>query len=289
MKNQKMAYQYVILVVLFWATVASAFKLTLVQVDSITMLFYSSLTSSIVLFVVMVFQGKIRLLREYSTRDYLKSFLLGALNPFVYYLILFKAYSLLPAQEAQPLNQTWAILVPLLSFVIFKHRISLKSILALAISFIGVLVLVTRGNPFSLNLSNPFGVSLALSSAIIWALYWIYNMHDERDEVSKLFLNFLFGTILVAIVFLTQGADFPSLWGLIGSVYIGTFEMGITFVLWLKAMNLSETTAKVTNLIYLVPFISLFVINVTIGEPILWSTILGLLLIVGGITVQQKR
>ena len=33
----------------------------------------------------------------------------GFLNPFLYYIILFKAYSLLPAQEALSLNYTWPL------------------------------------------------------------------------------------------------------------------------------------------------------------------------------------
>jgi drug/metabolite transporter (DMT)-like permease len=38
-----------------------------------------------------------------------QSAITGALNPFGYYLILFKAYSLLPAQLAQPLNMIWPV------------------------------------------------------------------------------------------------------------------------------------------------------------------------------------
>ena len=45
--------------------------------------------------------------------------------------------------------------------------------------------------------------------------------------------------------------------GLLGGVYIGLFEMGITFLVWLKALKNAKTTAHVVNLIYLVPFLSL--------------------------------
>ena len=63
--------------------------------------------------------------------------------------------------------------------------------------------------------------------------------------------------------------------------------MGITFVLWLKALQLSKTTAQVSNFIYLVPFFSLFVIHLTVGETIYPSTIIGLVFIIGGIILQQ--
>ena len=68
---------------------------------------------------------------------------------------------------------------------------------------------------------------------------------------------------------------------------MGLFELGITFLLWLKALKLSKTTAHVTSLIYLVPFLSLVLISFAVGEKILPSTIIGLLFIVGGIILQK--
>jgi drug/metabolite transporter (DMT)-like permease len=64
-------------------------------------------------------------------------------------------------------------------------------------------------------------------------------------------------------------------------------EMSLTFVIWLKALNTSENTAKVSNLIYLSPFIGLFFIRLTVGEPIHISTIVGLAIIIAGILIQQ--
>ncbi|GAI43124.1 unnamed protein product, partial [marine sediment metagenome] len=106
--------------------------------------------------------------------------------------------------------------------------------------------------------------------------------------VVKLFLNFLFGFIFILIVIVfSKRLIIPKIPGVTGAVYIGLFEMGITFVLWLKALKLSETTAQVSNLIYLTPFLSLLIINITVGEKILISTIIGLILIVMGIIMQQ--
>jgi len=75
--------------------------------------------------------------------------------------------------------------------------------------------------------------------------------------------------------------------GITGSVYLGIFEMGITFVLWMMALKLSSTTAKVSNLIYLSPFVCLILIHFFVGEVILLSTVIGLIFIVAGIIIQQ--
>lgn len=75
----------------------------------------------------------------------------------------------------------------------------------------------------------------------------------------------------------------------IGAVYSGIFEMGLTFILWLKAMQLATDTARVSNLIFLSPFLSLIFIRLIVGEQILPSTFGGLLLIVSGILIQQLK
>jgi drug/metabolite transporter (DMT)-like permease len=288
MDRQKKAYLYAVLTVLLWSTVASAFKITLRYLNFIQLLFYASFVSMAVLFLILLLQGKLQDLRKFSKREYIASALLGFLNPFFYYTILFKAYSLLPAQEAQPLNWTWPIMLVLLSIVILKQPIGLLNVIAIFISFSGVFVISTHGDVLSFKFTNLPGALLALSSSIIWALFWIYNIKDKRDEVTKLFLNFCFG-FLYALAAVSVAGQFywPPLPGLLGVVYVGFFEMGITFVSWLKALQLSKTTAQVSNLVYAAPFLSLFFIHFIVGEEILFSTVVGLVLIISGVILQQ--
>ncbi len=288
MKKQKQAYIYAIIAVLFWSTVASAFKVSLRYVDVFQLLFFSSLSSVIILFIILFIQNKLKLLRTYEAKDFLRSALLGFLNPFLYYIVLFNAYSLLRAQEALTLNYTWPIMLALLSIPILKQKIGFKSILAIFISFLGAFIIATKGNIISFKFTNILGVLLALGSTVIWSLFWIYNIKDKRDYVAKLFLNFVFGFIFILIATpLFSKISIPDMRGLLGAGYVGLFEMGITFIFWLKALQLSRTTAKVANLIYLSPFISLIIINRIVGENILVSTVIGLILIVTGIIVQQ--
>jgi len=98
----------------------------------------------------------------------------------------------------------------------------------------------------------------------------------------------LFGLLYITVYMLfTSSIQMPSIAGLAGAFYIGTFEMGITFVLWLTALKYAENTAKVSNLIFLSPFIALMFIRIFVGEIILISTFFGLLLIIAGIVLQQ--
>lgn len=288
MKKQSQGYVYAIIAVLVWATVASAFKISLEYLDFLQLLFYASIVSISLFLVALLMQNKLTLLKTYSKKDFLHSALLGFLNPFLYYIVLFKAYSLLPAQQAQILNYTWPIMVVLLSILILRQRIGFKSVFAIIISFVGVLITSTEGDILSLSFTNPTGALLALSSAVVWALFWVYNVKDKRDEVAKLFLNFAFGFVFICISILVfSKIVIPDLIGFLGVVYVGLFEMGITFVFWLKALKLSETTAHTSNFIYVVPFLSLIAIHFIVEERILVSTITGLIFVVSGIILQQ--
>jgi drug/metabolite transporter (DMT)-like permease len=236
----------------------------------------------------MVITGKVKLLKDLMFVDWLRGAFLGVLNPFLYYLVLLKAYDLLLAQEAGTLNYIWPVVLVLLSIPLLKQKISWLSGGAILISFFGTLVIGTRGNILTLEFKNPLGVFLAVSSAIFWALFWIFNVKDKNDEVIKLFINFCFGSLFILIyVIASSGFHLPNYQGIVGSVYVGIVEMSITYIIWLKALQLSGITAKVSNLIYLSPFISLIIIHFIVGEQIFLSTFLGLILIVTGILIQQ--
>ena len=283
------AWLYAFSAVLLWSTVATVFKLTLRHVDFIHLLLISSWTAFLALLLVMIAQGKVSLLRRLTVRELLYSAGLGALNPYVYYLILFKAYSLIPAQEALALNYTWPVVLVLLSVPLLGQRIGPGSVAAILVSFSGVVLIATRGDLGTLGVSHPFGASLALGSSLVWALFWIFNLRDRRDPVLKLFLSFGFGSLFIlATVLLGEGIRIPNWPGFLGGIYSGLFEMGLTFLLWLKALELARTTARVSNLVFLSPFLSLVLIRVLVGEAILPSTLAGLVLIVCGILLQQR-
>ncbi|MBI9110488.1 DMT family transporter [Maridesulfovibrio ferrireducens] len=287
-KDQKKAYIYGLAAVLIWSTVASAFKIALSYMDPLQLLFYAVVFSTLTLLILLIVQGKIGQVAQMSMPNILKCALPGILNPFLYYIVLFKAYDLLPAQEAQPLNYTWAITLSLLSIPLLGQKLNAREFIAIFTSYLGVVVISTHGNLLDIQFSNGFGVFLALFSTIIWALYWIYNTKSKTDPLIELFLNFCLGLPLVTIAMLIFSGPPPfELPAVLSAAYVGLFEMGITFALWLKALKLTEKTAKISNLIFLSPFLSLILIHFILGEEILPSTLVGLLFIVGGNIIQQ--
>jgi drug/metabolite transporter (DMT)-like permease len=290
MTDQSRAIAFALVAVLFWSTVATAFKLSLAHLTPVELLLYATVFSTTLLAIILIQQKKFGWVFQCSRNEYLLSIQLGFLNPFLYYLILFKAYDLLPAQQAQPINYTWAITLALLSVPLLKHRIGWQQWLALIVSYIGVVVISTEGKPLDLNFTSPFGVFLALVSTVVWALYWIFNTRDQRDPVVALFVNFVFSLPFILLYYLVfEEVRLVPIEGILGAVYVGLFEMGICFVLWLMAMKLTDNTARISNLIFLSPFLSLVFIHFILGEEVLAATFVGLVLIVIGLLIQRIK
>ena len=288
MRRQTRATLYGLATVLLWSTVASAFKLSLRVMDPLQLLVGSCDLSVSAVLLIRGALGGVGLLAAWGRRQWLVSAGLGFMNPFLYYVVLFSAYDLLPAQQAQPLNYTWAVTLSLLSVPLLGQRLEARQVAALLVSYAGVICIATQGVPLALRFTSPLGVGLALGSTVIWALYWILNTRDTRDPVAGLAANFAWGTLYVLAATLVFSDPVVADWrALAGAAYVGVFEMGVTFVLWLTALRLSDSTAKVGNLIFLSPFLSLFLISTLVGEAILPSTLAGLGLIVAGIALQQ--
>ena len=290
MHNQKLSYIYALSAVLLWSTVATAFKVALGFLSPLKLLLFSSFVALFFLTLRIIWQNKTKEAFRYLQKNFLLTFFQGVINPFLYYLVLFKAYDLLPAQEAQAINYTWALTLSYLSVIFLKQKLSFYDLIAGFLAYFGVLIIATKGEILSLHFSNSFGVSLALFSTILWSFYWIINTKAKADPTIALFSNFLVGSLFILLYSIYQGIDFSiSLKPFLATLYIGLFEMGITFLLWLNALKYAKNTSKTANLIFLSPILSLFFIHIIVGEKIENSTIVALGFILFGLSLQKLK
>ncbi|WP_163392420.1 DMT family transporter [Enterovibrio norvegicus] len=288
--NDRLAIGYGLAAVLLWSTVATAFKITLTYMDPIQMLAAASVVSALSLAAIAAWKGTLNTLAATLSKRPLYYLMLGLINPLVYYLVLFKAYDLLPASQAQPLNYSWAITLTLMAAIFMGQKIRKQDWIAAVLGYAGVVVIATKGDVFALNFDSPLGVGLALLSTLLWAGYWILNAKNQADPVIGLLLGFLL-SLPFSIGLSLYTSDWSGIpWqGWLAVSYVGLFEMGITFVLWLNAIKLASNTARISNLIFISPFISLLLLATIIGEQIHPTTLVGLLMIVTGLLVQQRK
>ncbi|MFG6157373.1 DMT family transporter [Halomonas sp. 1390] len=271
--------------VALWSTVATAFKVALAYMSPLELMWLASLVSWALMGVLVARQG---LLGQALKRGWSTAAWAGLMNPVAYYLVLFAAYDRLPGQEAMALNYTWALAMAFLAVPLLGQRLTRMDVIAGLIAYAGVWVIATRGAVFDVAFADPLGVGLALASTLLWALYWLLNARDHRPALVGQWQNFSVGVpVLTLLLLFGPGLEWHGWAGLGAGVYVGLFEMGIAFVLWQLAVHKVSRTAKVSNLIFLSPPVSLLLLYLVVGEPILPSTLVGLVLILGGLGLQQ--
>ena len=151
-------------------------------------------------------------MKEYSAKDYFNMAFLGFLGTYLYYVLLYGALALTTAQEGFILAYTWPILVLILAFVILKEKVTLKKILAILVSFFGIIIIVTQGNIHSITLTNFSGDFLALSGAFVFALFSILGKKNNFDKTVSAFIYFLSSLIFITItLFIFSTPKIPSL------------------------------------------------------------------------------
>lgn len=274
--------------VLSWSTVATAFKKALSTMSTFEMLFVACATALIIYTIWMLVSGAWHELRLLTGKIWMRFAVLGLIAPVVYYLMLFKAYDLLPAQIAQPINYIWPILLAILIAFIERKPIPKNQYLGMAVSLGGVVFISLGGSSISGEISVA-GIILAIVSAMLWGLYWMINdsLKSKVSQVTSLFLTFLFGMAYLFVGNFFMPVRHLGWESVLSGAYIGAFEMGIPFICFGIAIRTTRNPALINQLCYLAPFLSLFIISIVLEESIVASTYVGLALIIGGIVYNQ--
>ncbi len=275
--------------VLLWSTVATAFKLALNAWPLHGVLWVATSVSIGVFAILLGAQGVLWRALKLLQRYWKRALLLGLINPVIYYLVLFSAYDRLSAQIAQPINYTWAFVLSLIAALWHKSPVRVRDWQGMVLGYLGVVVLVLGGQG-QLEV-NAFGVFLAILSTLFWAGYWAVGMRDRRPALVAMLHHFLFAWPVLTILTLSQGIDYlwtlPEGWG--PALYIGLFEMGLAFVFWMAGLQRVTNTARIANLIFIAPFLSLIWVSWILNEPIVATTPFGLVLILAGQWWQHRQ
>lgn len=290
MKDSSKSIIFIAIAVMSWSTVATVFKIGLRHYSNYELILISATTALVVFSLIISFQKKWSLIKSISRNDWLLLAFKGLLSPAGYYLILFKAYELLPAQVAQSINYSWAIVLTLLLSLFMRQRIPALKFLGMAISLAGVVLISLGTGSFSGGVVklSILGLVLAFISSFVWATFWILNRKSKNiDHVLALFVSFLFGVVYLIVGSLFVDIQLFSLTGFTSSIYIGLFEMVVPFIFFGLALKKTDNPALINQLCYLSPFISLFIIQSVLGEHIYLTTFVGLFLIIGGILFNE--
>jgi len=285
----KKQYLYAGTSIVLWSTTATVTKLLLGSLSSMQVLCISSFFSVLFLLIINAIKGNFKYFKEYSPKDFLKMALVGTLGTFLYNLFLIVGISMMPASQAFIINYLWPMMAVVFGCVLLKEAFTARKFIAVILSFVGVIVVTSNGNFLQLDAANLKGALLCVCAAVFYGLFTVLNKKNDYDSYFSMLIFHVMSFGLPAICmaftgesFLVTGLELP------GLLWIGVVTNAIAFTTWALALKFGDT-AKVSNLAYITPFLSLIWTSVVLKEPFNLYSLLGLLLIVTGIVVQMGK
>ncbi|MFF2092325.1 DMT family transporter [Paenibacillus sp. NPDC058174] len=173
------------------------------------------------------------------------------------------------------------VLIGLLAWMWLGEKLSLLKITGLIIGFLGILAVSADGITGDVSL---LGVSLALLTALSWALGVIYVKKESRhtDSMWMVAMQFIIGGIALTGIGSATESWSSIVWNgpfILGLVYGATCGIPIAFVIYFKLMNTGDAS-KVAAFTFLVPLIAVLTGTVFMHEPFTYSLLAGLALII---------
>ncbi len=280
-------YFYLSLCILLWGAIPVLTKKAMTDLDNIQLLFYSTLFSTVIMGILVLRERKWQCIRSYRLPDYLRMGALGFLGNYLYYILLYGALARTSASEGFILAYMWPILVMVLSFILLKEPVTKGKLASLFVSFAGMVIIATKGNPFDFRLTSIYGDLLAVSGAFVVALYSVLGKKVSYDRTYSVFIYFLSALILlVPTVPALSEYRLPAAGTWPWIILNGCLVNGVSYIFWFKALDRCRT-GIIANLLYLTPFTSLIYIRLFLDEAILISSVVGLVVIVSGIVIQS--
>ena len=289
MQGQVRVYFYAVSAVLIWSTLAAMAKSLLTVIPTFEALFLSSLIASVFLLVQQGVRRGLRVFRAYDWRGYLAMAALGFIGLFVYSGLYFYGLTQLTSQEACILNYLWPMMIVLFAALLLGERITLRTAAALLLSFSGVLVL-TLGGEGRADGNAVLGALACVLAALCYGLFCVLNR--KRNVDATVLMTVAWGvTALCALSVMLMAEMWVALswtqWA--GMLWFGIFVNAVGYLWWAMALQEAQNAAMVANLAYFVPLLSLVVSAVTLGEEMSRAALLALVLIMGGILLQNVR
>ncbi len=284
----KKSYIFAGVSILFWSTIATVSKLLLGSLTGMQVLFISSGAAGLALLLVNLCSGTFKNCRHYRLKDYGVMFLIGLPGTFLYYVFLYAGTNMLLASQAFIINYLWPIMSVVFACILLKEKMTLRRGLAIGLSFLGVGV-VAGSDLLQFKANTLLDAACCVLCAVSYGLYTALNQKYSYNKSIAVMVAYLSTFLVSGVVLLAQGSGFalqPLQW--VGLAYNGVFTMGLATTTWALALE-GGKTAKISNLAYLTPFISLIWTFFILKEPIALTSVIGLAIIVLGILLQLKE
>ena len=275
---------FVLICVALWALIPVVAKLGQTNLDNHQFLFWSSLVSLVVLSITADIKGDMAELGSYSLKEWLYYGFLGLLGTYIYYLFLYLGYAKAVGMEVLVIQYTWPIFILVLSLFILKEHLTIRKIIAIGLGFVGVLLVLTKGEFENVQMNNLTVISLVAAGSFCFALFSVLSKNIKRAPLVVISIYFLAATF-ASLASMMYFSDFalPSSGEVMPILLNGILVNGFSYLFWLMALR-SADASYLAPFTFITPVLSAIYLILFFDEPMLGIYLLGLAcVIVGGL------
>lgn len=154
-------------------------------------------------------------------------------------------------------------------------------------SFMGIIILSLGNGSFSTG-NTTLGIISCIIASACYGLFSVLNKKANYIQNISMMVIWIVVAVCAMILGLITETWVP-IKGIqwLGILWLGTVIDAVAYLLWALALKGVENTAKIANLAYLTPFLSLVVSAIFLKEKIQLRAFIALLFIIGGILLQN--
>lgn len=292
MNNRLKANLAAFITVFLWASAFPLTKIIGVQISANPLCFMRCIIAALLMVCIgLVSKNPGLRLRKPSAKGDLLYFIAAGATGFAFYFVCFnKGLETLTSAEASVIAATAPVITSILLYFIFKERINIVGWISIVGAFAGVAVMLMWNGVFSIKVGALWSLALSVS-------FSLYNIISRRltekgyNSLEIVAYGALFGSLFM-VIFLPQTvtelskADMPAI---LSVIYLGLMPTGVSYILWSKAIELSERTSEITNYIFVTPLLSTAMGFMMLREVPDVATIAGgIIIILGVVTFSLK-
>ena len=277
---------YAAVTVILWGAMPALAKDLLNALPSFETLALSSLFAALFLFAM---NWRAHSLKKFSAKEIFTAAWLGFLGLFLYSAFFYYGLARMTSQEACILNYLWPLMIVLFSCPILGEKLTSRKLLAIGMSFIGIVLVMFGGIEENISADKIFG---ALSCVVAAACYGLFSVLNKKRRLEQKFAMMIIWATTAICAFMAgyffETWQLPSLRQILGLLWLGVMINAVAYLTWALALEKTSNTAQTANLAYLVPILAIFISTFAFGEKLSLAVIPALILILGGIFISRK-
>ena len=278
--------------IVFWALVFPFIKIALEELSPVNLTIMRLLVVCIVFLILLIV--KPNKFSKIQKKDIIPIFLVGFLGIILYHFGLNYGEQYISASAASVIIATIPIFVVILAAIFLKEKITLKIVLGVLLSLVGVVVISTVGKSDGLfKIKYISGALAVLLAAVLGAGYTVAGkkMLQRYSALSLTVYVCLLGSLgLIPFISssLFEEVAAMSLTGWSVVIFLGVFPTVIGYVLWYVALEI-KSASEISVYLYFVPVLSTIISYILFRDEITWLFVFGGALVILGLHVVNKQ